>query len=199
MHLLDLVAFAYCLLEAAHLSSFRAYNKLFLRLAFHRPGPETSLRAPNVTEMQAADKEAWRCITELTSKGWSLDDALHEVVQVRCILQNALQSRPAPPKQKAPPPPRLPPGQSQFLKRQGQKGGGGRGGKGKGKDKGGQRDGPKWCIEFMDNGKKLSMCKRWNLRSGCKLDDCTFVHGCCVDVGGRPCGKDHPAYMHKAA
>ncbi|CAE7355654.1 unnamed protein product [Symbiodinium microadriaticum] len=82
LHLLDLVAFAFCLLEAAHLSSFRAYSKLFLKLAFQKQAADSGLRSPNVHEMQWADKEAWRCISDLANSGWSLDDALHEVVQV---------------------------------------------------------------------------------------------------------------------
>ncbi|CAE7590828.1 unnamed protein product, partial [Symbiodinium sp. KB8] len=81
LHLLDLVAFAFCLLEAAHLSSFRAYSKLFLKLAFQKQAADSGLRSPNVHEMQWADKEAWRCISDLANSGWSLDDALHEVVQ----------------------------------------------------------------------------------------------------------------------
>ena len=190
-HLLDLVAFAFCLLEAAHLAAFRAYNKLFLRLAFLRPAPESGLRVPNVHEMQIADKEAWKCICDLVNTGWSMDDALHEIVQVRCILHTYLQPRPAVVKPK--PPPRIP-----FVQ-QHQEAKGGKGKKGKGKGTGKLKDGPKWCTDFFENGVKKQICKKWNLRSGCKLDDCAFVHGCCVDVNGRPCGKDHPAYMHKAS
>ena len=81
-----------------------------------------------------------------------------------------------------------------------QRKGGGKGGKGKQQSKGKSKDsgqGPKWCIEFMEAGKKCYICKRFNLRSGCKLDNCSFVHGCAVDVGGKPCGKDHPVYMRK--
>ena len=93
-HLLDLLAFAFCMLEVGHLSSFRAYNKLFIKLAFQKPPAESGLRCPNVTEMQSADKEAWKSICDLTNKGWSMDDALHEIVQVRCILlQTHLQPR----------------------------------------------------------------------------------------------------------
>ncbi|CAE7505649.1 unnamed protein product, partial [Symbiodinium microadriaticum] len=127
LHLLDLVAFAFCLLEAAHLSSFRAYSKLFLKLAFQK---------------QVADSG----------------------------------------------PPSLP-----------DRNGKGRDNKGKGKGKfKTKNDGPKWCISFMEAGVQKQMCKRWNLRSGCKLEDCTFVHGCAVDVNGKPCGKNHPAYLHKS-
>ena len=49
-------------------------------------------RSPSVAEMQVADKEVWQVIGDLTSKGWSLNDALHEVVEVRCLLHSELQS-----------------------------------------------------------------------------------------------------------
>ena len=192
LHLLDLVAFAFCLLEAAHLSSFRAYSKLFLKLAFQKQAADSGLRSPNVHEMQWADKEAWRCISDLANSGWSLDDALHEVVQVRCILHIHLQPRAMAAK---PRPPLKPPGPPSLTDRNGK----GRDNKGKGKGKFKTRnDGPKWCISFMDAGVQKQMCKRWNLRSGCKLEDCTFVHGCAIDVNGKPCGKNHPAYLHKS-
>ena len=193
-HLLDLIAFAFCLLEVAHLSSFRAYSKLFIKLAFQRPSAESGLRSPNVAEMQAADKEAWKSICELVNKGWSIDDALHEIVQVRCILQSLLQPRVMVHKPKRPSLGNTPGG---FPDRPG-----GKGGKGRGKDKGGKtrpgkdNKGMKWMVTFYENGQQKQVCKRWNLRSGCKLDDCAFVHCCAVDVGGKPCGKDHPAYMH---
>ena len=96
--LLDLAAIAFTMLEAAHLASFRACNRLFVKPAFRRHTADSGLRGPSVAEMQAADKEAWRVIGDLTSKGWSLDDALHEVVEVRCLLHSELQSRAAPPK-----------------------------------------------------------------------------------------------------
>ena len=61
-HLLGLIAFAFCMLEVGHLSSFGAYNKLFIKLAFQKPPADSGLRCPNVTEMQSADKEAWKSI-----------------------------------------------------------------------------------------------------------------------------------------
>ena len=201
-HLLDLLAFAFCMLEVGHLASFRAYSKLFIKLAFQKPPADSGLRCPNVTEMQSADKEAWKSICDLTNKGWSMDDALHEIVQVRCILQTHLQPRVFVHK------PRKPPGGSghppSFDRPHPKgKGGKGKGRGGKSKDRG-DASGPKWMVTFYDNGQQKQMCKRWNLRSGCKLDagckldDCSFIHGRAVDVGDRPCGKDHPAYMHKA-
>ena len=131
--------------------------------------------------MQAADKEAWRVIGDLTSKGWSLDDALREVVEVRCLLHSELQARAAPPKI-----PKWSPG------------GGGRKGGGKGK---GSKSGAKkfitWITSFVDaSNKKHELCKQFNLRSGCSRKDCKFLHKCCVNKDSKPCMGDHPAYKH---
>ena len=179
--LLDLAAIAFTMLEAAHLASFRAYNRLFVKLAFRRHTAESGLRGPSVAEMQAADKEAWRVIGDLTSKGWSLDDALHEVVEVRCLLRSELQARAAPPKL-----PKLQPGG------EGRKGGG----KGKG-SKSGATKFITWITSFVDaSNKKLELCKQFNLRSGCSRKDCKFLHKCCVNKDSKPCMGDHPAYKH---
>eukprot|EP00439_Symbiodinium_sp_Y106_P074232 s519_g14.t1 len=166
-HLLGLIAFAFCMLEVGHLSSFGAYNKLFIKLAFQKPPADSGLRCPNVTEMQSADKKAWKSICELTNKGWSMDDALHEIVQVRCILQTHLQPRVFVQKPKKPlgggghPP--------SFDRQQHKgKGGKGKGRGGKSKDKG-DVSGPKWMVTFYENGQQKQMCKRWNLRSVARL------------------------------
>ena len=179
--LLDLTAIAFTMLEAARLASFRAYNRLFVKLAFRRHTADSGLRGPSVADMQAADKEAWRVIGDLTSKGWSLDDALHEVVEVRCLLHSELQARAAPPK-----PPKFQPTT------------GGR--KGGGKGKGSKTGTPKfitWITSFVDaSNKKLELCKQFNLRSGCSRRDCKFLHKCCVNKDSKPCMGDHPAYKH---
>ena len=179
--LLDLTAIAFTRLEAAHLASFRAYNRLFVKLAFRRHTADSGLRGPSVADMQAADKEAWRVIGDLTSKGWSLDDALHEVVEVRCLLHSELQARAAPPK-----PPKFQPST------------GGRKGGGKGKaSKAGTAKFITWITSFVDaSNKKLELCKQFNLRSGCSRRDCKFLHKCCVNKDSKPCMGDHPAYKH---
>ena len=179
--LLDLAAIAFTMLEAAHLASFRAYNRLFVKLAFRRHTADSGLRGPSVAEMQAADKEAWRVIGDLTSKGWSLDDALHEVVEVRCLLHSELQSRAAPPKM-----PKWSPGVG------GRKGGG----KGKGSKPGATKF-ITWITSFVDaSNKKHELCKQFNLRSGCSRKDCKFLHKCCINKDSEPCLGDHPAYKH---
>ena len=176
-HLLELISIAYAMLEAAHLSSFRKYNKLFISLAFRKHQVDVGLRNPTVTELQQADRAAWKVINDLCIRGWTLDDALHEVVEVRCVLHSELQPRPAPPK---------------VL----------RTAKGRGKGKKGKLALPsstqqKWITSFTDaGGKKLELCKGWNLRSGCSRKDCKFIHKCCVDVNGKPCMCDHQAYKH---
>ena len=174
-HLLELISIAYAMLEAAHLSSFRKYNKLFISLAFRKHQAEVGLRNPTVLELQQADRAAWKVISDLCIRGWTLDDALHEVVEVRCVLHSELQPRPAPPK---------------AIRTQ----------KGRGKGKKGKTALPsntqqKWITSFTDaGGKKLNLCKGWNLRSGCNRKDCQFIHKCCVDVNGKPCMCDHQAY-----
>ena len=174
-HLLELISIAYAMLEAAHLSSFRKYNKLFISLAFRKRQAEVGLRNPTVIELQQADRAAWKAISDLCIRGWSLDDALHEVVEVRCVLHSELQPRPAPPK---------------AIRAM----------KGRGKGKKGKSTLPsstqqKWITCFTDaGGKKLDLCKGWSLRSGCNRKDCKFIHKCCVDVNGKPCMFDHQAY-----
>ena len=37
----------------------------------------------------------WSEVNALFQKGWTLDDALHEVCNVRCLLPSLLQPRPA--------------------------------------------------------------------------------------------------------
>ena len=49
-------------------------------------------------ELQAADRQVWYEVNALFQKGWTLDDALHEVCNVRCLLPLLLQPRPALPK-----------------------------------------------------------------------------------------------------
>ena len=99
------------------------------------------------------------------------------VVEVRCVLHSELQPRPAPPK---------------AIRAM----------KGRGKGKKGKSTLPsstqqKWITSFTDaGGKKLDLCKGWNLRSGCNRKDCKFIHKCCVDVNGKPCMSDHQAYKH---
>ena len=130
------------------------------------------MRGPSVAEMQAADKEAWRVVGDLTSKGWSLDDALHEVVEVRCLLHSELQARAAPAKL-----PKLQPGSG------GRKGGG----KGKG-SKSGATKFITWITSFVDaSNKKHELCKQFNLRSGCSRKDCKFLHKCCINKDSKPC------------
>ena len=61
-HLLELVSIAYAMLEAAHLSSFRKYNKLFISLAFRKRQADVALCNPTVTELQQADVQLGRSL-----------------------------------------------------------------------------------------------------------------------------------------
>ena len=52
------------------------------------------LRGPSLAEAEAADAECCRQLSALMARGHSLDQALHEVVEVRNSLHMWLQPRP---------------------------------------------------------------------------------------------------------
>ena len=121
-------------------------------------------------------KRLGNSICDLTNKGLSMDDSLHEIVQVRCILQTLCNHVCLFTAQEA----TWGSGSPAVIDRPHPKGKGGKG-KGRGgksKDRG-DASGPKWMVTFYDNGQQKQMCKRWNLRSGCKLDDCFFHSWLC--------------------
>ena len=95
--LLSLLSVSLALCTAAHLQTLRTYERAFMRLAGTRYSADSGLQAPRVEELQAADRQVWYEVNALFQKGWTLDDALHEV-NVRCLLQSLLQPRPAFPK-----------------------------------------------------------------------------------------------------
>ena len=96
--LLSLLSVSLALCKAAHLQTLRTYERAFMRLAGTRFSADSGLRAPHVEELQAADRQVWYEVNALFQKGWTLDDALHEVCNVRCLLPSLLQPRPALPK-----------------------------------------------------------------------------------------------------
>ena len=96
--LLSFLSVSLALCKAAHLQTLRTYERAFMRLAGTRYSADSGLRAPHVEELQAADRQFWYEVNALFQKGWTLDDALHEICHVRCLLQSLLQPRPAFPK-----------------------------------------------------------------------------------------------------
>ncbi|CAE7518155.1 unnamed protein product [Symbiodinium sp. CCMP2592] len=56
-----------------------------------------SLRGPTTMEAQAADRRCWEIIADLVNvHHWKLDDALHEVAEVRSDMHSLLAPRPKP-------------------------------------------------------------------------------------------------------
>ena len=92
--LLTLATNSIALCRGAHLGSFKLYQKKFLKLCFMKYESASNLRGPTSLEAQAADKRAWELIGELVNiHAWKLDDALHEVTQVRADLSTLLVPR----------------------------------------------------------------------------------------------------------
>ena len=142
----DLHNAALALVESAHLAVLRAYSIKFLSHLTQRLDQETGLRNPTILEAQSADKLIWGAISELVAeKGWSLDQAVHELTHVRSDLATLLQARPRLPR---PAPPNLTlKGGGKFqpeIKGGGKKGKGGKPSKGYGK-------GQKWVTEMTDS------------------------------------------------
>ena len=85
-HLLELVSIAYAMLEAAHLSSFRKYNKLLISRAFRKHQADVGLRNPTVIELQQADCAAWKVISDLCIRGWIRNCSLDQLLQRPFVL-----------------------------------------------------------------------------------------------------------------
>lgn len=96
--LLLLQDFAIALCKGAHLGTLKLYSRKFCNLASARFDPDSGLRAPNCPELAQADQQLWQRIAELYHKGWTLDDSIHEICQVRSDMEALLQPRAALPK-----------------------------------------------------------------------------------------------------
>eukprot|EP00439_Symbiodinium_sp_Y106_P028864 s1485_g3.t1 len=82
--LLTLATNSIALCQGAHLGALKMYQKRFLRLCFTKYESASNLRGPTSLEAQLADKRAWEIIAELVNQhAWKLDDALHEMSEVR--------------------------------------------------------------------------------------------------------------------
>ena len=187
----DLHNAALALVESAHLAVLRAYSIKFISYLTQKLDQETGLRNPTILEAQSADKLIWATISELVSeKGWSLDQAVHELTHVRSDLATLLQARPRLPR---PAPPNI------TLKGGGkfqiESKGGGKKGKG-GKPSKGYGKGQKWVTEMTVNGQKKQLCMRSQTNS-CSFSDCKFHHACAMPLSdGTACGQQHSASQH---
>ena len=214
--MLSLASTSIALCQGAHLGALKMYNKKFLQLCFTKYEPASNLRGPTSLEAQAADKRAWEILSDLVNQhAWKLDDALHEVSEVRSDLASLLAPRPHVSK-------RLLEGQDQWRYRptgrgrgslgtgRGGKGRDGkntpterveRGGKGKSAHKGGDKSGNasqgKWLSTIFMEGKKHTLCMRYQSGQCKDPTSCRYVHKCAVPKqDGTACGGNRPASQH---
>ena len=187
----DLHNAALALVESAHLAVLRAYSIKFISHLTQKLDQETGLRNPTILEAQSADKLIWATISELVAeRGWSLDQAIHELTHVRSDLATLLQARPRLPRAPQPTLQIKGSGKSQLEVK-----GGGKKGKGGKSAKGGK--GQKWVTEMMVNGQKKQLCMRFQTGS-CTFPDCKFLHACAMPLGdGTACGQAHSASQHQ--
>ena len=214
--MLSLASTSIALCQGAHLGALKMYNKKFLQLCFTKYEPASNLRGPTSLEAQAADKRAWEILSDLVNQhAWKLDDALHEVSEVRSDLASLLAPRPHVSK-------RLLEGQEQWRYRQTGRGRGSqgtghggkgrdgkntpterleRGGKGKTSHKGGDKNSQssqgKWLSTIFMEGKKHTLCMRYQSGQCKDPASCRYVHKCAVPKqDGTACGGNHPASQH---
>ncbi|CAE7620298.1 unnamed protein product [Symbiodinium sp. CCMP2592] len=190
--LLSLAANAIALCQGAHLGSLKLYNKRFMRICFTKYEAAASLRGPTTMEAQAADRRCWEIIADLVNvHHWKLDDALHEVAEVRSDLHSLLAPRPFIPK------PKFDPDNSWKARFTGN----GRGGKGGGRG-GKGRDGKGEKGDRFERGGKGGKGKdnkqatpTGKYQSGQCKDPatCRYLHRCAVPKSdGTACGGNHP-------
>ncbi|CAE7270674.1 unnamed protein product [Symbiodinium sp. CCMP2592] len=194
--LLSLAANAIALCQGAHLGSLKLYNKKFTRICFTKYEASASLRGPTTMEAQAADRRCWEIIADLVNvHHWKLDDALHEVAEVRSDLHSLLAPRPFIPKPKNDPDNSWKAG-SKGNGRGGK--GGGRGGKGrdgkgekgerferggkggKGKDNKQATPPGKWLSTIFMDGKRQTLCMRYQSGQCKDPATCRYLHRCAV-------------------
>ena len=83
------------LCDGGHLASLKSYSSKFISHLTARHDAESGLRAPSMVEAQHADQKIQQLVAELVvERSWSLDQALHEVTNIRADLAVLLQPRP---------------------------------------------------------------------------------------------------------
>ncbi|CAE7223789.1 unnamed protein product [Symbiodinium sp. CCMP2592] len=213
--LLSLAANAIALCQGAHLGSLKLYNKRFMRICFTRYEAAARLRGPTTMEAQAADRRCWEIIADLVNvHHWKLDDALHEVAEVRSDMHSLLAPRPFIPK------PKFEPDNSWKARFTGNgRGGkgGGRGGKGRdgkgekgerferggkgGKGKDNKQSTPpgKWLSTLFMDGKHQTLCMRYQSGQCKDAATCRYLHRCAVPKSdGTACSAGATLALPKA-
>ena len=192
-------SYAMAMVELAHLATLKNYYLRFINLMTTKMDAETGLRNPTILEAQSADKTLMTIACDLVmEKGWTFDDALHEVTFIRAEINTLLQARPRLPKQTYQ---RLESGSSKGSGKNPRPGPYSKGGKSSGKS-GGKSSGKtsgkvNWVTETMVNGNKKQLCMRFQTGKCDMGSTCRFHHGCAFPTSnGEACGKSHGALMH---
>jgi len=180
---------AIALCQGAHLPNLKPYTHKFL--SFLTAKYDGDLRNPSIMEAQSADQKIWTVIAELMERGWTMDDCLHEMTNLRHDMPSLLQPRPR--VLKALP---SPSSQTSSPRLEGSKG------KGQGKSKGKQSSGKskgriQWVTEVQKDGAFKQICMRYQVGK-CQNSNCGFQHVCAYPVDGKACGKNHGAMSHFA-
>ncbi|CAE7244381.1 unnamed protein product [Symbiodinium sp. CCMP2592] len=163
--LLSLAANAIALCQGAHLGSLKLYNKRFMRICFTKYDAAASLRGPTTMEAQAADRRCWEIIADLVNvHHWKLDDALHEVAEVRSDMHSLLAPRPFIPK------PKFDLDNSWKARFTGNGG--------KGKDNKQATPPGKWLSTLFMDGKRQTLCMRYQSGQCKDLATCRYLHRC---------------------
>ena len=92
--LLLLRSTAWALVGWCHLACAKKLAHRFVELYAPTGLASLGLRPPTLAEAEAVDAEICRTLNLLLSSGFSLDQALHELIEVRCSLNVWLQPRP---------------------------------------------------------------------------------------------------------
>ena len=181
-----LLANALAMLQLVHLIVVKKFHYKFNELALGVP-VDSSLRAPNLQEVLAADKSVWIAVTSaMRDNSLSLSDTMSEIAYCRQDMQTALQPRPralhapvtpkkadpkAPPKKTGTPPPVK---KDDRLK--------------------------DWNDSWVRKHNGKGICMRWNVSKCGSGDACRFLHICPIPkADGSPCAQKHPARSHKGA
>ena len=157
----DAFNIAVALCDGAHLASLKSYSSKFISHLTTRRDAESGLRVPSMVEAQHADQKIQQLVAELVvERSWSLDQALHEVTNIRPDLAVLLQPRP-----KAAKLPTWNPDRSSPAKGKSYDKGFGKKGKDKGRGKGGKKGKGKntWVTEMQVNGEWKPLCLKYQL------------------------------------
>ena len=190
-------SYAMAMVELAHLATLKNYYLRFINLMTTKMDSETGLRNPTILEAQSADKTLMTIACDLVmEKGWTFDDALHEVTFIRAEINTLLQARPRLPKQTYQ---RLEVTSSKGAGKNSRPGPYGKGKSGKSGTKSGGKTSGKvsWITEAMVNGTKKQLCMRFQTGKCDMGNNCRFHHGCAFPTStGEACNKSHGALQH---